>query len=84
MGNEKVPNDEPATEIIGERKLRGIALGGSEQKDSVDHTEYERVRNPDTELRLDGESDTLFADGIDLEGDFDTVAGTPGSSGTIP
>jgi hypothetical protein len=50
----------------------------------VAHSEYEGERNPDTELRLDGESDSLYGDGIDIEGDFDTPAGTPGSSGTIP
>jgi hypothetical protein len=84
MGNETLPADEPATDIAGERKLRGIALNGSEQKAAVDHSEYEKERNPDTELRLDGESDTLYGDGIDIEEDFDTPAGTQGSSGRIP
>jgi hypothetical protein len=84
MGNETLPADDPATDIAGERQLRGIALNGSEQKAAVDHSEYERGRNPDTELRLDGESDTLYVDGIDMEGDFDTLAGTADSSGTIP
>ena len=84
MGNETLPADEPATDIAGERKLRGIALNGSEQKAAVDHSEYEKERNPDTELRLDGESDTLYGDGIDIEEDFDTPAGTQGSLGRIP
>ncbi len=84
MGNETLPADEPATDIAGERKLRGIALNGSEQKAAVDHSEYEKERNPDTELRLDGESDTLYGDGIDIEEDFDTPGGTQGSSGRIP
>jgi hypothetical protein len=84
MGDETLPTDEPATDIPGESKLRGIALNGSEQKAAADYSEYERGRNLDTELRLDGESDTLYGDGIDIEGDFDTPAGTPGSSGTIP
>ena len=84
MGNETLPSDDPAPELAGERKLRGIDLNGSEQKAAVDHSEYEKGRNPDTELRLDGESDALYADGIEVEGDFDTPAGTPGSSGTIP
>ena len=84
MSYETLPTDDPATDTADERKLRGIALNGSEQKATVDHSEYERERNPDTELRLDGESDSLYGDGIDIEGDFDTPAGTPGSSGTIP
>jgi len=32
----------------------------------------------------DGKPDTLYRDGIDLEEDFDTLAGTDGSSATIP
>ena len=84
MGHETPPADDRATDTADERKLRGIALSGSEQKAAVDHSEYEGERNPDTELRLNGESDSLYGDGIDIEGDFDTPAGTPGSSGTIP
>jgi hypothetical protein len=48
------------------------------------HSGGRRERNPDTELRVDGETDTLFSDGIDIEGNFDTAAGTDGSSGRIP
>jgi hypothetical protein len=84
MSNETPPSDDPATDNGGEDRLRGAALNGSELKDSPDHSEYESGRNPDTELHLDGESDTLFSDGIDIEQDFDTLAGTDGSSGTIP
>jgi|HubBroStandDraft_1064217.scaffolds.fasta_scaffold01095_6 hypothetical protein len=84
MGNETHPTDDPATEIVGEGKLRGSALNGSEQKAAVDHSEFERQRNPGTELRLDGESDSLYGDGIDIDEEFDTPAGTKGSLGTIP
>ena len=85
MGNDNSPNDDRSTiDSTGERKLRGVALKGSEQKAAADHVEYETGRNPDTELRLDGEADTLYSDGIDVEEDLDTPAGTHGSSGTIP
>ena len=84
MGNETLPTDELATDITGERELRGIALNGPEQKTAVDHAESEEGRNPDVELRLDGESDTLYGDSIDIEGEYDTPAGTAGSLGTIP
>ena len=84
MGDEKLPTDEPAIDIAAESRLRGIALNGSEQQAAVDHSDYETKRNPDAQLRLDGESDTLYADGIEVEDDFDTLAGTAGSSGTIP
>ena len=85
MGNDNSPTDDRSTvDSAGEGKLRGVALNGSEQKAAADHVEYETERNPDTELHLDGESDTLYNDGIDVEEDLDTPAGTHGSSGTIP
>jgi hypothetical protein len=85
MDNDDSPPDElSAVDSAGQRKLRGIALRGSEQKSAADHVEYEVGRNPDTELHLDGETDSLYSDGLDLEEDFDTLAGTRGSSGTIP
>jgi hypothetical protein len=85
MGNDNSPSDDRSTiDSAGERKLRGSALKGSEQKTAADHVEYETGRNPDTELHLDGEADTLYSDGIDVEEEFDTPAGTRGSSGTIP
>jgi hypothetical protein len=85
MGNDNSPGDERSTiDSAGERKLRGIALKGSEQKTAADHVEYLKGRNPDADLHLDGEADTLYSDGIDVEEDFDTLAGTHGSAGTIP
>jgi hypothetical protein len=84
MSNETSATDGPTTNSAGEDKLRGTALNGPELKDAADHSEYERGRNPDTELHLDGETDSLFGDGIDIEENFDTLAGTAGSSGTIP
>ncbi len=85
MGNDNSPTDDrSAIDSAGEPKLRGIALKGAEQKAAADHVEYETGRNPDTELHLDGEADTLYSDGIDVEELFDTPAGTDGSSGTIP
>jgi hypothetical protein len=85
MGIDNSPTDDRSTiDSAGDRKLRGVALNGSEQRAAADHVEYETGRDPDTELHLDGEADTLYSDGIDLEEDFDTLAGTDGSSGSIP
>jgi hypothetical protein len=84
MGNENLPIVDAATDIAGERKLRGSALNGSEQEAAVDHSEYQIEGGLDTELRLDGESDSLYGDGLEIEEEFDTPAGTPGSLGTIP
>lgn len=80
MGTVKSPDDE-ARATPSERKLRGAGLQGSEQKSAADHTEYEEQRNPDTELRLDQETDTLYSDGLDTEADAtETPAGTRGDS----
>ena len=61
-------------------RLRGGALDGAEQKSSVDHAEYEVSRNPDAELRLYGEDETLYNDGLDLRDDSESYAGTDGDS----
>jgi hypothetical protein len=43
----------------------------------ADHLDHRRRRNPDRELRLDGEADTLYDDGLDLTTD-ELLAGTDG------
>jgi hypothetical protein len=82
MGN---PTDDRKESGTGaERRIRGGALDGSEGKGAADHDSYEKRRNPDTELHLDGEEDSLYDDGLDLEEeDPDTLAGTRGKSSGI-
>jgi hypothetical protein len=63
-----------------EDRLRGKALDGSEQKNAVDHTEFAEARDPDTELHLDDEKDTLYNDGLDIEDDSETLADTKGNT----
>ena len=65
-----------------ETRLRGKPLTGSEQKDAVDHTEAAKQRDPDTELRMDDETDTLYEDGLDVEDDDETLADTHSERGT--
>jgi len=60
-----VVTTDAAVESVGPR-LRGKALGGAEQRAAVDHVEYETSRNLDTELRLDGEDDSLYSDGLNV------------------
>ena len=45
------PGSDPrdSADHIGENKLRGGALSGSERRQAADHTEYEQERNPDTD-----------------------------------
>ena len=61
-------------------QLRGEELEGSERVDSVDHTGYAKKRQPDAELHLDGEKDTLYNDGLEVEDDSLTLANTKGNS----
>lgn len=62
-----------------EAHLRG-AVGGPEQRAAVDHTDYEKSRNPDSELRLDDEDDSLYSDGLDIGDDTEPLAGTDGDN----
>jgi hypothetical protein len=81
MGNEDSPNDDQAApDAAAERKLRGSALTGAEQKTAADHTDYEKARNPNSELHLDGEDDSLYSDGLDIEEESETLFGTQGTS----
>jgi hypothetical protein len=84
MGNPETPNDKKDSAGAGERRLRGSELEGAENKKAADHDAYEKRRDPDTELRLDGEEDTLYDDGLDTnDDDPDTFAGTRGKSAGI-
>jgi hypothetical protein len=85
MADPNSPSDDKDTpDTAAERSLRGGALGGAEKKRAADHTEYQERRNPDTELHLDEEEDTLYDDGLDIEEeDPEPLAGTRGSSSGI-
>jgi hypothetical protein len=84
MGNPETPKDSKDSATAAERRLRGSALDGAENKSAADHDKYEKRRDPDTELRLDGEEDTLYDDGLDTnDDDPDTFAGTRGKSDGI-
>jgi hypothetical protein len=82
----KSNSDGPTTEgtnaarNLAEPRLLGAALGGAEDKSSIDHTDYEETRNPDAELRLDGEDDSLYSDGLDVGDHTDSWAGTDGDA----
>jgi hypothetical protein len=77
MGNSRT--DEGQAADAGEQTLRGDALDGSEQKRAADHTAYQGKRKPDRVVRVDGEADTLYQDGLDLEEDDSAPMGTSSS-----
>ena len=83
MVNNNSPKDGRSPATAAERKIRGGALEGSDQKSAPDHADFEKKRNPDTALHVDGEEDSLYSDGLDIEEDTDTLAGTRGTSSGI-
>jgi hypothetical protein len=70
MGNAGTEDERQGSiDRSGEGKLRGDALAGSDQKRAVDHTTYQKTRDPDAVLRVDDEDDTLYSDGLEVEDD---------------
>lgn len=91
MANVNPKTDEGSatgSKAAGEPGLQGGELNGSAQEDPATSAEGESEQDTDSELRLEAASDTetatLYRDGLDLEEDYDTLAGTRGSSATIP
>jgi hypothetical protein len=82
MSNDKTSGEATPAES-GETNLRGAALRGPEQKKSVDHVEFDKKRNTDTTLRLDGEEDTLYDDGLEIEDDSPPLTGKDGRDDTV-
>jgi hypothetical protein len=79
MGETKADNVPDPT---GESTLRGAALDGSEQEKSVAHTAFQKNRSTDTTLRLDGEEDTLYEDGLEVEDGSGPLTGKDGRDDT--
>jgi hypothetical protein len=65
-----------------EDRLRGRNLGGAESPKSADHVDFEKRRDPDTTLRTDGEEDTLYNDGLEIEDDSRPLTGIDGKDDT--
>lgn len=76
MGTESETDNIP--DQTGESTLRGAALDGSEQKKSVAHAAFEKTRNPDATLHLDGEEDSLYDDGLEIEDGSGPLTGKDG------
>lgn len=81
MGDSKV-EDEGSADDGGESKLRGRGLDGSERDAAADHISNAKKRNTDTTLRLDGEEDTLYEDGLELEDGSGPLTGKDGRDDT--
>ena len=66
----------------GESSLRGRDLAGSERDQAADHADYAKRRKTDKVIRTDGEKDTLYEDGIELDDDSDPLTGINGADDT--
>jgi hypothetical protein len=83
MGDIKTDDgDQVPVDTAAESNLRGAALSGSDRKKAVDHVAYEKARNTDTTLRLDGEEDTLYDDGLEVEDHSGPLTGKDGRDDT--
>jgi hypothetical protein len=76
MGTENPDIDSDADDA-GETNLRGESLEGSDRQEAADHAAYLKKRNPDKVVRVDGEEDTLYDDGLEVE-DHTPPMGTRG------
>jgi hypothetical protein len=74
---EQIPADTAA-----ETNLRGDRLSGVDRNNAVDHVAYEKTRNTDTTLRLNGEKDTLYDDGLEVEDSSGPLTGKDGRDDT--
>jgi hypothetical protein len=84
MSNPNTRDERPdATDESAENELRGDSLDGPERTRAADHTAYEKRRNPDTVVRTDGEEDTLYNDGLELEDDTPPLGTTGGDAKVI-
>lgn len=74
----------PAADTAAERKPRGNAFKGSDQKDAPEQAGNEKsgrgkARNPDAELHF-GKDRTLYEDGLETKEDSDLLYGAHGTS----
>ena len=80
MSNPKTPRGiEPDLDPAAEDTLRGKDVVGSDQRIAVDHVRRLKSRDPDAVLHLEGEEDSLYTDGIDVDVDSGPPAGTDGN-----
>ena len=73
-----------AADAVAERKPRGSALKGSDQKDAPEHagdekSGHEKARNADAELHF-GKDRTLYEDGLETKEDSALLYGAHGTS----
>ena len=76
MGDPKT-NNLPA-DRAGETRLRGGSLTNDGKRTAADDPATQQSEDTDQVLRTDGEEDTLYEDGLDLEPDSHPLTGING------
>jgi len=66
----------------GETRLRGGPLSRAERRGPVDSVAQQQSQDTDQVLRTDGEQDTLYEDGLELENDSRPLTGVNGKDDT--
>jgi hypothetical protein len=82
MGDIKANNPPSGGERAGETRLRG----GSKNKDEraeVDRLARQKSEDTDAVVRTDGEEDTLYEDGLELEDDSRPLTGINGRDDSL-
>jgi hypothetical protein len=78
MGDQKADTPPSSGKPAGETRLRGGSLSNDERRTSVDSVEQQQSEDTDAVLRTDGEEDTLYEDGLELENDSRPLTGING------
>ena len=78
MGDIKANNPPSSGERAGETRLRGGSLTRDEKVKEVDRVANQKSEDTDEVLRTDGEEDTLYDDGLELENDSRPLTGING------
>jgi hypothetical protein len=81
MGNENSAAADRSTPAKGsEPKLATPDLKEMLRRSAASTIEAEEAGDPDTKIRLNDEGDTLYEDGLEVDAEPDTLAGTRGNT----
>jgi hypothetical protein len=81
MGDPKT-NSQTGADRAGETRLRGGALSRDEKQIDVEQSATSQSQDTDQVLRTDGEEDTLYDDGLELEDGSRPLKGINGKDDT--
>jgi hypothetical protein len=83
MGDIKANNPPSSGDRAGETRLRGGSLNKDEKGKEVDSLAKQKSEDTDAVVRTDGEEDTLYEDGLELENDSRPLTGINGRDDSL-